>query len=82
MKDKAEEIIIAVKAVGNAGHPGSLKSLMKLLPNFGAAADRLPQRVHIETALALRNIAKKEPRMVRLHNQEHTGDLFFQDADV
>lgn len=39
---------------------------MKLLPGFGSAAASLPLRVHIDAVLALRNIAKKEPKMVRL----------------
>lgn len=39
---------------------------MKFLPGFGSAAANLPHRVHVDAALALRNIAKKEPKMVRL----------------
>lgn len=61
-----EEIIITLKVLGNAGHPASLKPIMKLLPGFGSAAANLPHRVHIDAVLALRNIAKKEPKMVRL----------------
>uniref|UniRef100_H3BVT1 Vitellogenin 2 n=1 Tax=Tetraodon nigroviridis TaxID=99883 RepID=H3BVT1_TETNG len=64
-KVAAEELILGVKVLGNAGHPGSLKTLMKLLPSFGASGTRVPHRVHVEAALALRNIAKKEPRMVQ-----------------
>lgn len=75
---------MGVKVVGNAGHPGSLKTLMKLLPSFGASAARVPHRVHVEAALALRNIALREPRMVSVHNQEHPRDrpLLFQCANV
>lgn len=60
-----EEVVITLKVVGNAGHPASLKPIMKLLPGFGSAGASLPHRVHIDTALAMRNIAKKEPKMVR-----------------
>lgn len=66
-RGEIEELIIALKVLGNAGHPASLKPIMKLLPGFGSAAASLPFRVHIDAVLALRNIAKREPRMVRLH---------------
>jgi len=64
-KDDIEELIMTLKVLGNAGHPGSLKTIMKLLPGFGSAS--LPLRVHIDAVLALRNMAKREPKMVRLH---------------
>nr|AAK15157.1 vitellogenin B [Melanogrammus aeglefinus] len=57
--------IIAVKVLGNAGHPASLKPIMKLLPGFSTAAAALPLNVHIEAILALRNIAKKEPKLIQ-----------------
>lgn len=60
-----EELVIALKVLGNAGHPASLKPIMKLLPGFGSAAAGLPLRVHIDAVMALRNIAKKEPKIVR-----------------
>lgn len=66
-KGEIEELIMTLKVLGNAGHPGSLKTIMKLLPGFGSAAASLPLRVHIDAVLALRNIAKREPKMVRLH---------------
>ncbi|KAF7665916.1 hypothetical protein LDENG_00127020 [Lucifuga dentata] len=58
-------IIVALKVLGNAGHPASLKPIMKLLPGFGSAAAALPLRVQIDAVLALRNIAKKEPKMIQ-----------------
>lgn len=66
-RGEMEELIIAIKVLGNAGHPASLKPIMKLLPGFGNAAAGLPLRVHIDAVLAMRNIAKREPKMVRLH---------------
>ena len=62
---KIEELVLALKVLGNAGHPASLKPIMKLLPGFGSAAASLPMRVHIDAVLALRNIAKKDPKIVR-----------------
>nr|ADZ57173.1 vitellogenin Ab [Morone saxatilis] len=71
-----EELVIALKVLGNAGHPASLKTIMKLLPGFGSAAAGLPLRVHIDAVLALRNIAKKEPKMI----QEIAVQLFMDKA--
>uniref|UniRef100_A0A8D0ARZ0 Phosvitin n=1 Tax=Sander lucioperca TaxID=283035 RepID=A0A8D0ARZ0_SANLU len=62
-RGEIEEVIVTLKVLGNAGHPASLKPIMKLLPGFGSAAAGLPHRVHIDAVLALRNIAKKEPKM-------------------
>lgn len=63
-KDETQDIILLLKVLGNAGHPSSLKSITKILPIQGTAAASLPTRVHADAILALRNIAKKEPRMV------------------
>ncbi|KAK5907202.1 hypothetical protein CesoFtcFv8_005079 [Champsocephalus esox] len=71
-----EELTMTLKVLGNAGHPGSLKTIMKLLPGFGSAAASLPLRVHIDAVLALRNIAKRDPKMV----QEMAVQLFMDKA--
>ncbi|XP_060934605.1 vitellogenin-2-like [Limanda limanda] len=64
-KGKVEELIVLLKVLGNAGHPASLKPILKLLPGFGSAAATLPLRVQVDAVLALRNIAKKEPKMIQ-----------------
>ncbi|XP_072517220.1 vitellogenin-like [Salminus brasiliensis] len=64
-KAEISEVTLALKALGNAGHPASLKPIMKLLPGFGAAAATMPMKVQVDAILALRNIAKKEPKMVQ-----------------
>nr|XP_057928817.1 vitellogenin-2-like [Doryrhamphus excisus] len=64
-KGDREEIILSLKVLGNAGHPSSLKPILKILPGFGGTAANLPLRVHIEGVLALRNIAKREPKMIQ-----------------
>ncbi|KAI4894774.1 hypothetical protein NFI96_013551, partial [Prochilodus magdalenae] len=61
----AYEISLALKALGNAGHPASLKPIMKLLPGFGSAGAAMPIKVQVDAILALRNIAKKEPKLVQ-----------------
>lgn len=60
-----DELSLALKVLGNVGHPSSLKPIMKLLPGFGSSASNLEHRVHVDAAMALRKIAKREPRMVR-----------------
>lgn len=65
-KRNFEEIAMPLKVLGNAGHPASLKPIMKLLPGFGTAAATLPLRIQADAILAMRNIAKKEPRMVSI----------------
>ncbi|KAL3047365.1 hypothetical protein OYC64_021558 [Pagothenia borchgrevinki] len=75
-KGEIEELIMTLKVLGNAGHPGSLKTIMKLLPGFGSAAASLPLRVHIDAVLALRNMAKREPKMI----QEMAIQLFMDKA--
>lgn len=37
---------------------------MKLLPGFGNAASSVPMSVQVDAILALRNIAKNEPKQV------------------
>uniref|UniRef100_A0A8C1Z631 Vitellogenin domain-containing protein n=1 Tax=Cyprinus carpio TaxID=7962 RepID=A0A8C1Z631_CYPCA len=64
-KNNIPEITLALKVLGNAGHPASLKPIMKLLPGLRTAASSLPLRVQVDAILALRNIAKKEPKLVQ-----------------
>lgn len=67
-KSEIENIVLLLKVLGNAGHPASFKSITKIMPIHGTAAASLPMRVHTEAIMALRNIAKKEPRLVRLQH--------------
>ncbi|XP_016409803.1 vitellogenin-like [Sinocyclocheilus rhinocerous] len=64
-KNDIPEITLALKVLGNAGHPASLKPIMKLLPGLRTAATSLPLSVQVDAILALRNIAKKEPKLVQ-----------------
>nr|BAE43870.1 vitellogenin [Pagrus major] len=64
-KADTQEIILLLKVLGNAGHPSSLKPITKILPIHGTAAASLPMKVHADAIMALRNIAKKEPRMIQ-----------------
>ncbi|XP_059841200.1 vitellogenin-like [Hypanus sabinus] len=60
-----EEIILGLKAIGNAGQPASLKRIQKLLPGFSSSANSVSNRVQMEAVMALRNIGKKERHKVQ-----------------
>ncbi|NXO73804.1 VIT1 protein, partial [Phainopepla nitens] len=64
-KSSTEEISLALKALGNAGHPASIKHIKKFLPGYAAGASDLPLRVHATAVTALRNIGLKDPKMVQ-----------------
>uniref|UniRef100_A0A4W3HZQ6 Vitellogenin-like n=1 Tax=Callorhinchus milii TaxID=7868 RepID=A0A4W3HZQ6_CALMI len=71
-KSNEDDIVLALKAIGNAGHPASIKRIQKFLPGFGTGAAALPTRIQREAIMALRNIAALQPRKV----EEITIQLF------
>ncbi|NWH83803.1 VIT2 protein, partial [Aegithalos caudatus] len=64
-KGDAKDMSLALKAMGNAGEPASIKRILKFLPTFSSAATSLPIRIHADAVLALRKIARKDPAKVR-----------------
>ncbi|NXG26139.1 VIT2 protein, partial [Grallaria varia] len=64
-KGDAKDMSLALKAIGNAGEPASIKCILKFLPTFSSAAVSLPNRIHADAVLALRKIARKDPAKVR-----------------
>ncbi|NXQ18064.1 VIT2 protein, partial [Peucedramus taeniatus] len=64
-KGDAKDMSLALKAMGNAGEPASIKRILKFLPMFSSAAASLPNRIHADAVLALRKIARKDPAKVR-----------------
>ncbi|NWY09310.1 VIT2 protein, partial [Aphelocoma coerulescens] len=64
-KGDAKDMSLALKAIGNAGEPASIKRILKFLPTFSSAAASLPNRIHADALLALRKIARKDPVKVR-----------------
>lgn len=58
------EIILILKVLGNAGHPASIKYITKFLPIFRNQIPLFPMRVQVGAVLALKAIAKKEPKLV------------------
>ncbi|NWI44768.1 VIT2 protein, partial [Picathartes gymnocephalus] len=64
-KADARDMSLALKAIGNAGEPASIKHILKFLPTFSSAAASLPNRIHADAVLGLRKIARKDPAKVR-----------------
>ncbi|XP_043985509.1 vitellogenin 3, phosvitinless [Gambusia affinis] len=60
-----EEMIIALKAMGNAGHPKSMKTIMRFLPGVSATPVDLPLRVQSAAIQAMRLVANRDPHNVR-----------------
>uniref|UniRef100_A0A8C0B547 Phosvitin n=1 Tax=Buteo japonicus TaxID=224669 RepID=A0A8C0B547_9AVES len=65
-KSDAKDMALALKAIGNAGEPASIKRILKFLPTFSPAAASLPNRIHANAMLALRKIARKDPVKIAL----------------
>ncbi|XP_067252451.1 vitellogenin [Chanodichthys erythropterus] len=59
------EITLILKVLGNAGHPASIKYITKFLPLFGNQIPNFPLRVQVGAVLALKAVAKKEPKLVQ-----------------
>ncbi|NXK02955.1 VIT1 protein, partial [Herpetotheres cachinnans] len=64
-KSNTEEISLALKALGNVGHPASIKHIKKFLPGYAVSASDLPLKVHATAVMALKNIGMKDPKMVQ-----------------
>ncbi|NXM34779.1 VIT2 protein, partial [Oxyruncus cristatus] len=64
-KADVKDMSLALKAIGNAGEPASIKRILKFLPTFSSAAVSLPSRIHADAMLALRKIARRDAVKVR-----------------
>ncbi|EMP27370.1 Vitellogenin-2 [Chelonia mydas] len=64
-KNHEDDMALALKAIGNAGEPASIKRILKFLPIFSPAAMAFPVRIYIDAVLALRKIARKDPSKVQ-----------------
>uniref|UniRef100_A0A8B9HN45 Vitellogenin 3, phosvitinless n=1 Tax=Astyanax mexicanus TaxID=7994 RepID=A0A8B9HN45_ASTMX len=57
-KNSEAEMVLALKALGNAGHPLSIKTILKFLPGFSVKADSLSTRVQSEAVQSLRHLVQ------------------------
>ncbi|XP_071388725.1 vitellogenin 3, phosvitinless [Centroberyx affinis] len=73
-KGNDADMVIVLKALGNAGHPGSIKTIMRFLPGVAATPVELPAHVLSAAVQAMRLIATRDPHSV----QDVTMSLFVQ----
>lgn len=59
------DMVLALKALGNAGHPGSIKTIMRFLPGVAATPVDLPPSVLSAAVQSMRLIAARDPHSVR-----------------
>ncbi|XP_036441837.1 vitellogenin 3, phosvitinless [Colossoma macropomum] len=64
-KKDDKDMVLALKALGNAGHPLSIKTIMKFLPGFSVKADSLSTRVQSLAVQSLRHLASRDPHTVQ-----------------
>ncbi|XP_026076644.1 vitellogenin 3, phosvitinless [Carassius auratus] len=73
-KNSEEDMVLALKALGNAAHPSSIKTLLKFLPGYTAGAEKLPTRVQSAAVQSFRLLASRDPHSV----QDIVLNLFLQ----
>lgn len=76
-KGNEADMILALKALGNAGHTGSIKTISRFLPGVSANPVNMNSRVLSAAVQSLRHIAAKDPHQVRTTffrtNKGHRG---------
>lgn len=68
-------MVTVLKALGNAGHPGSIKTIMRFLPGVAASTVELPPSVLSAAVQSLRLIAARDPHSVRQHTFSRNDGL-------
>lgn len=63
-KNSEHEMVLALKSLGNAAHPSSIKTLLKFLPGYSNGAEKLPTRVQGAAVQAFRLLASRVPHSV------------------
>uniref|UniRef100_A0A3P8VDW2 Vitellogenin 3, phosvitinless n=1 Tax=Cynoglossus semilaevis TaxID=244447 RepID=A0A3P8VDW2_CYNSE len=59
------DMVLVLKALGNAGHPGSIKTIIRFLPGVAAVPVDLPPRVLSAAVQSMRLIAARDPHSVQ-----------------
>uniref|UniRef100_A0A6Q2Y8M3 Vitellogenin domain-containing protein n=1 Tax=Esox lucius TaxID=8010 RepID=A0A6Q2Y8M3_ESOLU len=68
------DMVLALKAIGNAGHPSSIKTIIRFLPGVSASPVNISTRVLSAAVQSLRHLAFRDPHTV----QDITVSLFVQ----
>ncbi|NXN38054.1 VITA2 protein, partial [Rhinoptilus africanus] len=60
-----DKMKLALKCIGNMGEPASIKRILKFLPISSSSASDIPTHIQIDAIMALRKIARKDPKTVQ-----------------
>lgn len=74
------DMVLALKALGNAGHPSSIKTIMRFLPGVSAAPVTLPACVLSAAVQSMRHLAVRDPHSVRRASPYIYQDTMLQTA--
>lgn len=64
-KGNETDMVLSLKALGNAGHPGSIKTIRHFLPGVSANPVSVSPRVLSAAVQSMRLIAARDPHEVR-----------------
>uniref|UniRef100_A0A8C3K3S7 Phosvitin n=1 Tax=Calidris pygmaea TaxID=425635 RepID=A0A8C3K3S7_9CHAR len=64
-RGREDKMKLALKCIGNMGEPASIKRILKFLPISSPGASDIPTHVQIDAIMALRKIARKDPKTVQ-----------------
>ncbi|PKU48340.1 vitellogenin-2-like [Limosa lapponica baueri] len=64
-RGREDKMKLALKCIGNMGEPASIKRILKFLPVSSPGASDIPTHIQIDAIMALRKIARKDPKTVQ-----------------
>ncbi|NXY72756.1 VIT2 protein, partial [Glareola pratincola] len=66
-RGREDKMKLALKCIGNMGEPASIKRILKFLPVSSSSASDIPTHIQIDAIMALRKIARKDPKTVQAY---------------
>ncbi|KAL7866720.1 hypothetical protein AOLI_G00145340 [Acnodon oligacanthus] len=76
-KKDDKDMVLALKALGNAGHPLSIKTILKFLPGLSVRSDSLSTWVQTVAVQSLRHLASRDP-----HSVQDIAKTLFEDRTL
>ncbi|NWU50177.1 VIT2 protein, partial [Dromas ardeola] len=64
-RGREDKMKLALKCIGNMGEPASIKRILKFLSISSSSASDIPTHIQIDAIMALRKIARKDPKTVQ-----------------
>ncbi|NWW90563.1 VIT2 protein, partial [Rhynochetos jubatus] len=64
-RGREDKMKLALKCIGNMGEPASIKRILKFLPMSSSSTSDIPTHIQIDAIMALRKIARKDPKPVQ-----------------